>query len=82
MRLKFNEKDLAIVAINLFEDWHPRNAKKQMDRFLTSTRPELSLVLGDKVIMEHFGGMDRSGCEAFTFLQLRGPKRYTPEISN
>ena len=84
MRLKFNEKDLAIVAINLFEDWHSRNEKKRMDRFLTSTRPEFSLVSGDKVTMERFGGIDRistlfvfdrSGCEAFTFVQLRGPKK-------
>ncbi len=28
LRRKFDEKDLAIVAINLFEDWDPRNAKK------------------------------------------------------
>ena len=84
MRLKFNEKDLAIVAINLSEDWDPRNAKKRMNRFLTSTRPKFSLVSGDKVIMERFGGidriptlfvLDRSGREAFTFVQLRGPKK-------
>ena len=84
MRLKFNEKDLAIIAINLFEYWDPRNAKKRMDRILTSTRPEFSLVSSDKVIMERFGGIDRistllvfdrSGCEAFTFVQLRGPKK-------
>ena len=83
MRLKFNEKDLAIVAINLFEDWGPRNAKKRMDRFQTSTRPEFSLVSGNKFIMESFGGIyriptlfvfDRSGREAFTFVHLRGPK--------
>ena len=84
MRLKINEKDLAIVAINLSEDWDPRNAKKRMDRILTSTRPEFSLVSSDKVIMERFGGIDRiptlfvlnrSGREAFTFVQLRGPKK-------
>ena len=91
MQLKFNDKDLAIVAINLSEDWDPRNAKKRMDRFLTSTGPEFSLVSGDKVIMERFRGIDRiptlfvfdrSGREAFTFVQLRGRKRYMPEISN
>ena len=59
LRLKFNEKDLAIVAINLFEYWAPRNAKKRMDRFLTSTSPEFALVSGDKVIMERFGGINR-----------------------
>ena len=84
MRLKFNEKDLIIIAINLFEYWDPRNAKKQTDRTLTSTRSEFSLVSSDKVIMERFGGidriptlfvLDRSGREAFTFVQLRGPKK-------
>ena len=84
MRLKINEKDLAIVAINLSEDWDPRNAKKRMNRFLTSTRPKFSLVSGDKVIMDRFGAIDRiptlfvfdsSGREAFTFVQLRGPKK-------
>ncbi len=62
-----------------------------MDRFLASTRPEFSLVSGDKAITERFGGIDRiptlfvlnrSGREAFTFVQLRGRKRYMPEISN
>ena len=84
MRLKFNEKDLVNIAINLFEYWDPRNAKKRMDRFLTSTCSEFSLVSRDKVIMERFGGidrittlfvLDRSGREAFTFVQLRGPKK-------
>ena len=84
MRLKFNEKDLVITAINLFEYWDPRNAKKRMDRILTSTRSEFSLLSSDKVIMERFGGidriptlfvLDRSGREAFTFVQLRGPKK-------
>ena len=54
-----------------------------MDRILTSTRPEFSLVSSDKVIMERFVGidriptlfvLDRSGREAFTFVHLRGPK--------
>ena len=83
MRLKFNEKDLAIVAINLAEDWDSRNAKKRMVRFQTSTRPEFSSVSGNKFIMESFGGIyriptlfvfNRSGREAFTFVHLRGPK--------
>ena len=84
MRLKFNEKDLVIIAINLFEYWDPRNAKKRMNRILTRTRSKFSLVSSDKVIMERFGGidriptlfvLDRSGREAFTFVQLRGPKK-------
>ena len=84
MRLKFNEKDLVIIAINLFEYWDPRNAKKRMNRILKSTRSKFSLVSSDKVIIERFGGIDRiptffvvdrSGREAFTFVQLRGPKK-------
>ena len=68
----------------MFQDWDPHNAKKRMDRFLTSNRPEFSLVSGDKVIMERFRGIDRiptlfvfdrSGREAFTFVQLTGPKK-------
>ena len=84
MRLKFNEKDLVNIAINLFEYWDPRNAKKRMNRILTRTRSKFSLVSSDKVIMERFGGIDRiptlfvldpSGREAFTFMQLWGPKK-------
>ena len=55
-----------------------------MDRFLASTRPEFSLVSGDKAITERFGGIDRiptlfvfdrSGREAFTFVHLEGAKK-------
>ena len=88
MRLKINEKDLAIIAINLFEDWDPRNAKKRMNRFLEITCTEFSLVSVDKAITELFGRIeciptllvfDRSGREAFTFVNLEGAKRSMPE---
>tara|TARA_B100000676_G_scaffold275375_1_gene295473 strand:+ start:690 stop:932 length:243 start_codon:yes stop_codon:yes gene_type:complete len=45
---------------------------------------EILFVSGDKVIMDRFGAIDRiptlfvfdsSGREAFTFVQLRGPKK-------
>lgn len=84
LRRKFDEKDLAIVAVNWFEDWDPRNAKNRMKRFLASTRPEFSLVSGNKTITERFGGIDRiptlfvfdrSGQAAFTFIHLEGAKK-------
>ena len=83
-RLKFDKKFLAIVAINLFEHWDQRNAKRRIDRFLTSTRPDLSLVFDEKAVTKRFGGIDRiptlfgfdrSGREASSFVQLEGPKK-------
>ena len=73
LRLKFNKKD-SIFAINLSEDWDPRSAKKRIDRFLTSSRSEIALAYGDKVIRERFGGIDRVPT-LFVFVQPRGPKQ-------
>ena len=84
LRHKFGEKDLVIVTINWFEDWDPRNAKKRMNRFLKITCPQFSLVSVDTAITELFGRIecipalfvfDRSGREAFTFVNLEGAKK-------
>ncbi len=68
----------------MIEDWDLRNAKRRIDRFLMSTRADLSLVFGDKAVTKRFGGIDRipnlfgfdrSGREASSFVQLEGPKK-------
>ena len=58
--------------------------RNELIGFLTSSRPDLSLVFDNKAVTKRFGGIDRiptlfgfdrSGREASSFMQLEGPKK-------
>ena len=55
---KYSEADVSIIAVNWFEDWGNRDGGKRMQRFFKSTGPRFSLVVGNKDIINRFGGVD------------------------
>ena len=84
IRKKYNEADVSIIAVNWFEDWGKRDGGKRMQRFLKSTGPGFPLVVGNKDIINRFGGVDRiptlfvfdrQGREAYSFIHLEGSKK-------
>ena len=81
---RYDEKDVAIVAVNWFEDWGNYKSGKRMQRFLASTKPQFPLVEGTKTLTDKFGGVDRiptlfvfdrNGREAFSFVHLQGAEK-------
>jgi thiol-disulfide isomerase/thioredoxin len=84
IRRKYNETEVSIIAVNWFENWGERDGGKRMQRFLKSTVPDFPLVVGNKDIINRFGGIDRiptlfvfdrRGREAYSFIHLEGSKK-------
>jgi len=84
VRERYKEKDVAIVAVNWFENWGNYKSGKRLKRFLASTKPQFPLVEGTKSLSDKFGGIDRiptlfvfdrNGREAFSFVHLQGAEK-------
>ncbi len=59
IRAGFDEADLAIVGINLFEDFGGLSSPAKLDRFIDRTQPAFPLVRGDDRAKKAFGDVDR-----------------------
>jgi thiol-disulfide isomerase/thioredoxin len=61
VRQTFPEKEVAIMAINLFEGFFPNGAKRRMARFLNATGPNFPVLraASDASVEPNFGGVDR-----------------------
>ncbi len=46
-----------------------------MQQFLASTKPQFPLVEGTRTLTDKFGGVDRNGREAFSFVHLQGAEK-------
>ena len=84
VRERCYKKDVAVVAVNWFEDWANYKSGKSMQQFLASTKPQFPLVEGTKTLTDKFGGVDRiptlivfdrNGREAFSFVHLQGAEK-------
>ncbi len=51
--------DVAILAINVFEDFDGLSSPEKLEAFLDDTAPRFALLKGDKATREAFGGVDR-----------------------
>ncbi len=59
IRAGFDDADLAIVGINLFEDFGGLSSPAKLARFIDRTRPAFPLVRGDDNARRAFGNVDR-----------------------
>ena len=84
VRERCDEKDVAVVAVNWFEDWGNYKSGQRMQQFLTSTKPQVPLVEGTKTLTDKLGGVDRiptlfvfdrNEREAFSFVHLQGEEK-------
>lgn len=94
LRKTYGEDELAIVAVNWFEEWGDSAGGKRMERFLTSTKPNFPVISGTNPVIGKFGGIDRiptlfifdrRGREAYSFIHLQGAKKMhagTEELIN
>lgn len=80
---EFEGSDLAIVAINVFEEFD-QNDQARMPRFLEETQPRFNVVKGDESIRRTFGDVqriptvfvfDRTGQPVMYFIHARGAKK-------
>ena len=76
--------DVAILAINVFEDFDGLSSPEKLEAFLDDTAPRFRLLKGDKAIREAFGGVDRiptlfvygrDGRLAYTFVHERDAEK-------
>lgn len=86
VRRTFPEREVAILAINLFEDFFSKDRAARMARFLDRTKPEFAVLQGprDPEIEARFGGVDRiptvyvydrAGEPAYTFIHQAGAEK-------
>jgi len=77
---KYQQTDLRIIAINVYEKWDQNDAVR-MARFIDKTTPLFPAVVGNEEIRTLFGGIsriptiygfDRSGNLLFDFVHQRG----------
>lgn len=59
IRAAFDEADVAIVGINLFEDFGGLSSPAKLAHFIDTTRPSFPLVKGDDRAKRAFGDVDR-----------------------
>jgi thiol-disulfide isomerase/thioredoxin len=73
--------DVAIVAVNLFENWGGQNNAGRMARFLARTDPKFPVIRGSEALRVKLGPIeripsvvvfDRSGTEIWRFVHKRG----------
>lgn len=86
VRQAFPEKDVTILAVNLFEDFFKKGMKRRMARFLDATKPAFAVLRSakDSEIESKFGGVDRiptvyifdrTGKPVFTFIHQVNAKK-------
>lgn len=86
VRQAFPEDDVAILAINLFEDFFRKGKAQRMARFLNATRPDFPVLRADDdaAVETRFGGVDRiptvyifdrQGKPAYTFIHQDGAEK-------
>ncbi len=80
---EFEGADLAIVAINVFEEFD-ENDQARLSRFLEDTKPRFHVVKGDEPTRHTFGNVqriptmyvfDRKGQPVMHFIHARGAKK-------
>ncbi len=86
VRQAFPESEVAILAINLFEDFFQKGKQRRMMRFLSATRPDFPVLRAadDATIETRFGGVDRiptvyifhrDGTPAYSFVHQDGAEK-------
>jgi len=55
---QYGDRDLKIIAINVYEAWDENDAER-MDKFISRTSPAFPAVVGSEKIRDLFGGIDR-----------------------
>ena len=84
VRERYDEKDVAIVAVNWFEDWGNYKSGKRMQQFLASTKPQFPLVEGTKTLTDKLEESTASqlcsssvatGAKHFLFVHLQGAEK-------
>lgn len=84
----FDNTDLRIIAINVYEAWDDNDAIR-MDNFIASTQPRFPTLRGSEQIRELFGGIDRiptvygfnrQGDLAYRFVHKRNAKKTNAEF--
>ena len=80
VRAQYDPAEVALVAVNVFEELGAGNDELRLKRFLKRADPGISVIMGDKTIRDAFGGVDRiptlvvhdpSGTESFRFVHER-----------
>ena len=80
---KYDNTDLRILAINVYEAWD-ENDLPRMQKFINATRPQFPAVKGSEEIRNLFGGIDRiptvlgfdsGGNQTYQFIHKRGAKK-------
>jgi len=80
---KYQDSDLRIVAINVYEAWDD-NDDARMKKFIERTRPRFPALVGSESIRALFGGIsriptvygfDRDGALAYEFIHKRGASK-------
>ena len=59
IRDRFDESDVTIVGVNLFEDFGGLSSPAKLARFIHRTQPAFPLVKGDDRVQRAFGDVDR-----------------------
>ena len=59
LRAAFDDADVAIVGVNLFEDFGGLSSPAKLARFIDQTQPAFPLVRGDDRAKRAFGNVDR-----------------------
>ena len=81
LAVEFADRDVQVLAVNVYENWGGRDNPQRMQRFLEQTQPVFPLVRGSANARAVFGGIDRiptvivfdrSGREIWRFVHARG----------
>ncbi len=81
---------LAVIAVNLFEDFDDLSNDRRLARFLSITDPPFSVVKGDSAVSRAFGDIrriptlfvfDRAGRRVFKFSNEVGGERMTVDAA-
>ena len=80
---KYENTELTIVAINVYEAWDDNDAAR-MEKFIQATNPEFPAVVGNESIRNRFGGInriptvygfDKSGALQYQFIHKHGSSK-------
>ena len=90
MHAQFHGRGLAVIAVNLFEDFDDLSDERRLARFLSITDPPFSVVKGGSAVSRAFGDIrriptlfvfDRAGRRVFKFSNEVGGGRMTVDAA-